>query len=211
MKKFTKLSLAAVAVAVVGLLSYSCIIVVEGDTEVRYTWEGRYTSGTSTRYHISSVAASYDDVARWKRDWYYQPSYSIDDATDIPIKDGSPDIPDNIYSETIKSTYFKGRYLPITLGKYTAVCTVEDQYGYFDIVANYNITANNDGSTKYFEIAFDVTKFVVTDKDSDAWRSIIYDNPNTGPSLEKAPVKRLVKKIEAGDVTYYVLRRPAKN
>lgn len=201
MKKFTKLLLLAVSVATVGLLASACIIVVDTDAEVRYTWESRQQT------KIVSIAASYDDVAYWKQEVYNKYSYDSNDATDVPLWTGSHDIPDNIYSQTINSVYYKGRYLPISTGKYTAVCTAEDQYGYIDIVANYNISIN--GSYRYFELAFNVREILAGEEVS-GWDLFKLDNSYDGPFLSKEPTKALVKTIVKENVTYYVLRRPAE-
>jgi len=199
MRRFTKLLLLAAAVVTVGLLASSCIIIVDDNSEVRYTWESRQQS------KILYIAASYEDVYNWKRDVYYGLSYVEDDATAFPMYDGSRDIPNNIYSYTMNSTYYKGRYLPISSGKYTAVCTAEDQYGYADIVANYNISPN--GTYRYFEIAFNVRE-ILAGYDVSGWDIFKLDNSNDAPFLSKTPNRALVKTIVKEDVTYYVLRRP---
>jgi len=177
--------------------------------EVRYTWE------TVEQSKIQSIAASYNDVKYWLDEVYNKADYVEEDATAVPHFDGSDDIPDNIYSRTIGSTQYKGKYLPISEGQYTAVCTGEDALGIFDIVANYEIKVA--GAYSYFEIAFDVGTFTDIDAGGDpetAWFKEVVDDPTISPRLEKAPVvgkskvKKLTKKLEnGGSVTYYFLRR----
>ena len=195
MNKFMKLFLAAVVIAVVGLLSTSCIIVVDNtdSAQVRYTWDSRQKS------NIVSIYASKDDVRQWKWD-DYKPS----DATAKPIYDGSSDIPNNLFPNSVN---YNGRYLTIKQGNYTAVCTVEDRLGYLDIVANYEIAVV--GEYKYFEIAFNVREILNGADYKDAWDYDIYNNSYTTPMLSKSKVKPYVKTSENGKVTYYVFRRSA--
>jgi hypothetical protein len=217
MNKFMKLFLAAVVIAAVGLLSSSCIIVVsnEGDTQVRYTWEA------SQQPYIYSIAASFGDVKDWYDEvWYdHYPTVGVE-VSHSPRYDGSTLIPNNIYSSTMSSSQHKGQYYKILPGKYTAICTVIDpQYrDTVDIVANYEIKKyvydDGESSTSYYEIAFDVRRFLSGNYESrpDAWwRSAQYDNPNDRPMLMKTPESGpLLNVIEEENVTYLVFRRPAK-
>jgi len=188
---------------------------IEPEASVRYTWEA------VEQPNIIAISASYDDVLYWFEEVYSAADYVEEDATAIPLYDGSHEIPDNIYSRTIGSTEYKGVYLPISEGQYTAVCSVIDTlffkvdtasgdtlYNIADIVANYDIEIGADEKS-YFEIAFDVGTFLAGEDDL-GWFGEKYDNPVTGPSLEKAKVKKLVKKVKKGKVTYYVLHRLGK-
>ncbi|MCL2182587.1 MAG: hypothetical protein FWB85_03855 [Chitinispirillia bacterium] len=182
---------------------------VDGAAEVRFTWEA------AEQDKILAIAASKADVDAWYDFIESDPDFDPESMSDIPEFDGSAELPDNLFSSTIASTEYKGTYLPISAGHYTAVCSGEDEYGYFDIVANYVITINHateddDGADKWFEIAFDVGAFVGGDDDL-GWFKDEYDNPNTDPRLEKKKVKKFfVKKVTSAgsaDVTYYVIRR----
>jgi hypothetical protein len=194
MNKFMKLSLAAAVVAV-GLLASSCIVVVDNTSsaQVRFTWESRQ------RNSIVAIYASKDDVIKWRNN-YYKPS----DATVKPNYSGSSDIPSNLFPNT---TNYNGRYFTIAQGNYTAVCTIEDQFGYIDIVANYEIAVV--GEYKYFEVAFNVWDILNGADYKDAWDYDIYNSAYTTPMLSKSKVKPYVITSENGSVTYYVFRRPA--
>ncbi len=210
--KIRSFLLSAVVVAAVAMLSSSCYVQVDNEPtpEVRFTW-----AKNQERY-ITSIAASYKDVKNWYDTYYADISYDIEDATDVPLnrgRSGSNDLPDNLFPARGNrgEDYYKGRYLPISSGTYTAVCTVEDQYGYADIVANYMIAVS--GSYRYFEIAFDVKKILAGNDDpeweGDGWFFDEYNRSGTVPWLEKTPAKKgLVKTIEGESVTYYVFRRP---
>jgi len=214
MKRCAKLLALAAVVATVGLISSSCLMV--GDTQIRYVWE------SSQQNNIISIAASFGDVKYWKETvWYgYWPDVPLEMSHD-PKWDGSTQIPDNIWSSTIKSTQYKNYYFPISEGRYTAICTVHDPLydDTYDIVANYEIKeylyANGDPRTTYYELAFDVRKFLSgNDKPNTWWYLEDYDNPNARPSLTKTPAspdaKPFMKVIEEENVTYIVLRRPTK-
>jgi len=205
MAKIKKLLL--LTAATVGILSSSCAIAnsEEGTAMVRYTWE------TGFQPAIQSIAASYNDVMRWY-DYVYMASNG-EDVSDMPISkfSGSRDIPNDIYVNTPPyDTRYKERYMQISAGNYTAVCTVDDilEGGFFYIVANYEIKTGENGSVRYYEIAFDVGK-IINGKYDEGWNKgdyNNYDNPNTPPRLKKASAGRFVKKIETDGVTYYVLR-----
>jgi len=173
---------------------------------VRYTWE------QVQEPNIQSIAASKDDVYSWYEDVFLAGDYIEDDATDIPLFDGSPDIPNNIYSRTLHSengSPHKSVYFDISADHYTAVCTVDDPAfdNIADIVANYTIEI--EGKKAFFEIAFDVGTFLAGEDDV-GWIGDKYDNPDTVPRLEKTPAKKMVKKLQKGNVTYYVLHRARK-
>jgi hypothetical protein len=173
---------------------------------VRFTWEAYQRN-----YSILEIIAGYDDVKHWHDNIYMLPGYVDDDATDIPLYDGSYDIREKIYSSSRPqyATRYKGVYLSTSKGNYTAVCTVNDFYNTFDIVANYKIRVGDAGTVRYYEVAFDV-KSIIDGRDDRGWIWGDYGgNPRTyDPLLEKAPAKRLMKKIEKDDVTFYVFRRP---
>jgi hypothetical protein len=152
-------------------------------------------------------------------------TYVEEDATDIPLNEGSAEIPDNIYSSTLNNTNHKGVYLPIAEGSYTAVCTIldssfinladdrddNDEPNTVDIVANYTIAIEEvspENALQFFEIAFDVRAFLDGDDDK-GWFDEARDNPFTGPHLVKAQAKK-VKKIVKDNVTYYILHRAKK-
>ncbi|MDR2694142.1 MAG: hypothetical protein LBB74_08000 [Chitinispirillales bacterium] len=226
MTKYLKLLLLAALAAAVGLVSYSCIedeSEPEPEPEIVYDADVRYTWESAEEHKIQSIAASYGDVKDWIDNVYHDIDYIEEDASEVPLYNGSSLIPNNIYSSTLHGASatgspYKGAYLPINKGLYTAVCTGDDELGTFDIVANYNI--NVVGDLSYFEIAFDVGTF--TDPQwggisETAWYSEVRDNPNTDPRLEKAPangktkVRKLTKKLSnGGSVTYYFLRRAQK-
>lgn len=188
----------------------------DGTAEVRFTWE------SAVQASISSISASYDDVKYWFEEVYSAADYVQEDATDIPMFDGSPLLPNNIYSSTVGSTVNKGKYFPIEEGFYTAVCTVEDEHGFADIVANYFIMIDEgdvreDGIDLFYEIAFDVNTFIDGEcgGDEDCWMWDVYDNPDDDPILQKAKktkkiTKKIVKKDKTIEVTYYVLYRLKK-
>jgi len=158
---------------------------------VRYTWESKAQS------LIQSIAASYNDVKSWYEDVYMGEDYIEEDASDVPKNDGSPRIPDNIYSSTLKNTKYKGTYLGISAGKYTAVCTVDDpKYDNIaDIVANYEIAVV--GGKEYFEIAFDVLTFLAGEDDL-GWFKETTNDPDQKPRLEKIPGKKTRKEVPEG-------------
>jgi len=185
------------------------------DADVRYTWEAAEQS------KITYIAASYDDVKDWFENVYLEGDYTEEDASDVPLHDGSEVIPNNIYSSNFESAPYKGVYLPIYEGQYTAVCTVVDStfpvknddgeiigYNIADIVANYDIEVGDDGKS-YFEVAFDVGAFLAGEDDL-GWFPDKYETPDTKPRLEKTKVKKFVKKLKKGNVTYYVLHRVGK-
>lgn len=215
MKKFTRLLLLAAAVVTVGLLASSCLI--NGDTKIRYVWE------TKQQPNILSISASYRDVDDWLNEVWYPYYHDVPlDVSHTPKYNGSTEIPDNIYSSTLKSTKYKGVYLPITYGSYTAVCTVVDprHRDTVDIVANYRIKdyvyVSGDPSTTYYELGFDVGYFLSDDKIlPDLWWYLDeYDNSREQPGLTKTPAssasKPFLKVVEKEDVTYLVFRRPSK-
>jgi hypothetical protein len=211
MKKFTKLLLLAAAIATIGLLTSSCFVV--GDTKIRYVWE------SSQQHYIVSIAASFTDVDYWyKTVWSTWPEVPLE-VSKQPKWEGSTEIPNNIYSSNFKSTQYKGVYFPISQGEYTAICTVDDPiYGdTYDIVANYKIKeylyAGGDPSETYYELAFDVRRFLNDDNPNNGdkwWYLDEYDNKNTRPSLTKTPTssKPFLKVFEDNNVTYLVFRRP---
>jgi hypothetical protein len=195
-------------------------------TYVRFSWR------TADQGSISSIAANYDEVLEWYLTVYMAEDYVEEDATDIPIlagKGGSPELPINIYSSTLGNTEYKSTYLEISGGEYTAVCTIEDEYGYVDVVANYGILSYDElvamdkgvEGYLYTEIAFDVGTFLAGEEDDDwetdddgnslgPWFWDITDDPDAPPILAKKPVKKLVKVIKKDNVTYYVLHRAKK-
>jgi len=208
MSKFTKLLPSALIIAAIGLLSSSCIVEDDGTAKVRFTWERNQTR------NIQSIAASYKDVLYWYETVYMAADYVEEDASDVPISkySGSHEIPDNIYSSTLPqyAERYKGVYHKISAERYTAVCTVDDPgyYRTYDIVANYRIDASGTGTTRYFEVAFDVGSFLDGDDVGWLWGDYGSDPRNNDPLLQKTPAKRLVKKIEGDGVTFYVLSRP---
>ncbi|MDR2694143.1 MAG: hypothetical protein LBB74_08005 [Chitinispirillales bacterium] len=209
MVKFTKLLLPVVAITA-GLLPSSCVVTVadEGSAMVRFTWEAYQRN-----YSITDIIAGYEDVKHWHDYEYMAAGYADDDFTDVPLYNGSYDIRDKIYSSRLPqyATKYKGVYQSISAGKYTAVCTVEDfRYNNtFYIVANYTITGGASGAVNYYEVAFDA-RAIIDGTDDLGW---IWGNygeyPRTDEKLlEKAPAKRLAKKIERDGVVFHVFRRP---
>jgi len=187
---------------------------------VRYTWK------SSEQYLISSIDADYDAVEAWVNDVYDAEGYNKLDATAEPISHGSKEIPENIYSSTLKSDEYKGKYFGISEGEdngwYTAICTVVDSinpielgdsisYHIWDIVANYDVSVSEDTpERKYFEVGFDVLTFLEGEDDS-GWIPEIRDNPYDNPRLEKSKATKLLKKVKKNNVTYYVFHRMSKN
>jgi len=188
---------------------------------VRYTWEAVEQS------KIHSIAT---DVKYWKEVDFGAPDYKVGlDNTDVPLYSGSKKLPNNLYKSSDPATYGnKSKYFDIDADSYTAICSVEDADGIFDIVANYTITVNKatavaDGADKWFEVAFDIIDYIdyygTPEGEGDlGWYPDEYDNPNTAPRLEKSIDKKFVKKYTskkvtaAGtiDITYYVLHRAKK-
>lgn len=212
MKKFKKLLLLSVAVVAVGLLASSCIVVDADGAKIRYTWE------SSQQRYIESIAASFDDVDYWYETvWYRYSPLVPEDVSHRPRWEGSKLIPNNIYSNTLKSTKYKGTYHSISAGNYTAICTVNDPLyeDTYDIVANYEIKEYYfmAGATTYHELAFDVRRFLSGNDRPDSWFEFdVYENSSETPILFKAPESAdpLVRVIEEDNVTYLVFRRPSK-
>jgi hypothetical protein len=150
---------AAVAAA---LLSSSCFF-ADGDgagsAMVRFTWE----TTQMNRGNIREIIAGYEDVRSWYDNVYNAPGFTGDGVAGRPENGGSYDIRSKIYSYNSpqEATKYKGIYLPVSKGKYTAVCAVRnsrDETVY--IVANYEIEAGAGGAVRYYEVAFDVKAFL---------------------------------------------------
>lgn len=210
-RKSAKLLLSAAAAAAVVMLASSCIVTVEDGAKIRYTWE------SSQQSYIESIAASYRDVDNWYATVWevYYPNVPLE-ASHKPKYDGSPQVPNNIYSSTLRNTNYKGTYHSISAGNYTAICTVYDPtFGdTYDIVANYEIKEFYFyiGETTYHELAFDVRRFLSGNDRPDTWFDFDrYENRNEKPILLKAPDSDpVVRVVEDSGVTYIVLRRPVK-
>jgi hypothetical protein len=173
------------------------------DADVRYTWEA------AEQANILSISASYLDVLDWYENVFLGDSYDPSvNATEFPVSRGSAWIPNNIFSSSINSTQYKGTYQQIAQGSYTAVCTVVDTQfdtpDTTDIVANYDIEPY-----LYTEIAFDVGTFIAGEDDK-GWFDEVREESDDNPRLQKAPGKKLAKKLKKGNVTYYVLHRNRK-
>jgi len=178
---------------------------VEFFARVQFTWEA------AQQGNISSIDASVEDVANWL-EIYNGADYVEEDATEVPLYTGNPQVTDHIYSSTLGSTANKSKYWPSAEGMYTAVCTVEDEFGIMDIVANYEVAIIPDGdfnAFQFIEVGFDVAAAIADDGD-DPWIEEWRDNPFAGPTLQKAKAKKLVKKIVKDKVTYYILHRAKK-
>jgi hypothetical protein len=189
-------------------------------THIRFSWPD--SARTKLGYDIV-LSASYTDVENWKNVTYEDPEYSQGyDNTDDPWADGSDQLDDSFYVSSDPSTHFrKSKYFDIDPGKYTAICEVEDEHGFFDIVANYEITLvpGNTAGT-WFEVAFDIVDFVEYYNDpnwgdADPWYDEKYDNPNTPPMLQKSKARKFLKKVSSKkvtdggsiEITYYVFHR----
>jgi hypothetical protein len=171
------------------------------DAQVRYTWDERQ------QYRIVSIEASERGVRQWYETVYWADDYNeLEYASEVPLHDGNCRITETIYVDTVGSMRYKGVYLPISEGWYTAICTIEDEFGYLDIVANYEISVS--GADRFFEVFFDVKEFVNTGYGEDAWRKYVYNNPNTPQKLSKVP-GGAVPVVRDG-VAYYALRRAKK-
>jgi hypothetical protein len=195
MLRFKNLFL-ALAVAAIGLTMPSCT----GDTYVRFTWEA------SQEHKIDNIAVSHRDVSNWYNNVYLAAYYIEEDASDIPRHSGSRDLPNNFYNNPGN----KGRYLWIEPGRYTAVCSVEDAHGFADIVANYRINSDPNGSLRYYEIAFDVRRFL-NGTDDWGWYENMEYSGSTPQMLRKVRSEQIVSE-DGGtmDVDFYVFRRPQK-
>ncbi|MDR2694141.1 MAG: hypothetical protein LBB74_07995 [Chitinispirillales bacterium] len=177
---------------------------------VRFTWE------LSAQSKIQSIAASFSDVDSWYTSVYMSEDYVEEDASDIPMHYGSTQLPNNIYSKTMHASSgspHKSKYFSISEGdddgQYTAVCTIDDPAfdNIADIVANYDVSVT--GNNVFFEVGFDVDTFLAGEDDL-GWINQIRDNPYSDPRLEKTKAKKLVKKVQKDNVTYYVLHRSRK-
>jgi len=232
LKKFFSLGLTVATVAAVGLIASSCVedepeVYYDGTAQVRFTWEN---AALDEVYSIE-VLASYNDVSAWLYEYDYGHYNQGVDNTAEPLYDGSRKLPTPFYHSDSRITYGnKSKYFGIDAGRYTAICTVEDQHGFFDIVANYTITINrktasSDGTDKWFEVAFDILGYIdetptLDDYLYDEWPVALdeYNRSNIAPMLTKSPVNKLVKKksvkteTEDGsiEIDYYVFRRAAK-
>jgi hypothetical protein len=196
MFKATKLFLLVFAAAAAALLSSSCIIFE--DAEVKYTWD------IGQEYRIDMVAAGYDGVMRWYDEIYMGNGYNDDDATDTPKRHGgNPDVYEYIYyrDRGRVAADNNGVYYPISQGNYTAVCSVRDQYGYIDIVANYAIRAVEE--KRFYEIHFNIRQAV--DGNFDKSWSLDSDTYRF-----KTKAGGLVNTFEKDGVSYRVFRRPAE-
>jgi hypothetical protein len=218
MFKLKKVLGLGLAVAATSMFMISCTEDEYDDAYVRFTWEA------SQQSYITAISASYNDVKDWYDNVYMD--IDFDDLSmfglshgEAPMREGgSKKLPNNIYSSTIGSTEYKGKYLEIEDGEYTAICSGEDEYGYFDIVANYEIwskIASLFGDFKWFEIAFDVDD-VLNGSGLWAWDDDFNNNPNTTPMLTKATITKRGTKLSKSangttmNVNYYVIRRPKK-
>jgi len=199
----------------------------DGEAQVRFTWPD--AARTDRGYDIV-VSASYIDVQYWFDEVFNGDDYSQGyDNSDTPMYEGSPRLPNNLYKSSDPATYVnKSEYFDIDDGSYTAICSVTDEDGIFDIVANYTITVNRatataDGADNWFEIAFDIIDYIdyygTPDGEGDTgWFGAEWDDPNAPPMLEKAKPKKLAKKYTAKkvtkggsiDITYYVFHRAKK-
>jgi len=181
---------------------------------VRFSWEGKFNGPDgSDGVHIAYIWASENDVAVWEDEVYS--AYNNTDgyeATDIPLYDGAPGVPNALFSMDEPSTQYKSVYFATQENTYTAVCTVEDSDGAIsDIVANYATEIGDDGYA-FFEINFDVAGFLDGTREN-GWVDDSFDTGDTDPGLVKAKAKggKILKKVlKKGNVTYYVLRRPKK-
>jgi len=191
-----------------------------GDANVRFTWEREWENKVDVDddgedvfvAKILSIAANDEDVADWY-DLFTSPDYIGEDATDYPYFVGNRDVPINVYSETLHSetgSPNKGKYFETYEGNYTAVCTGEDRFGIFDIVANYTLDVTGASGKEFFEIAFDVGTYIIDGVEGQAWFRDEFEDETDGPRLEKKKAAKLLKKVKKGNVTYYIFRRAAK-
>ncbi len=195
-----------VAVAVASL-SVSCVVTGDaGSAMVRYTWEDSQVR----RGYIQEIIAGYEDVRYW-RDYVYPVLNVYEDASDDPLYGGSYDIRDKIYSSDLPyyANRYKGVYMSISPGNYTAVCKVYDigLNNTYYIVANYKISVGGPGTVMYYEVAFDVRAFLDGNDDL-GWEFGNYgeDPKDDDPMLEKAVGAEFVGRLEKGGVTYYAFR-----
>jgi len=177
-------------------------------SKVKFTWD------SAEQGAILSIAASAADV-----DYWYENDYLPSEVAGgtIPLFEGSPDLPNNIYSQTIGSTSNKSRWFPIEEGYYTAVCTFEDEDfagSYWDIVANY-YPVEVAGTDTYFEVFFDVGGFFsgLTDEywkfnyDVEPFADYLTKSKARANKLTKVGTKNF---DNGGKVTYYLIHRQKK-
>jgi hypothetical protein len=192
---------------------------VDGVAKVRFAWEA------AEQDKIVMIAADSADFADWYFNVYMLEDYVEEDATDIPLYKGSAQLPGNLYSSTLGTTEHKGTYYEIDPDQYTAVCSGEDEYGIFDIVANYTIelhedyeaTATEDGKDNHFTVNFDIATFLDEEFGSNETAWFFQNDLEDGtkaPFLQKRKGGRFAKRFEfksaSVDVTFYVLRRAKK-
>jgi hypothetical protein len=201
---------------------------IDGKAQVRFSWQD--SARTSRGYDIV-ISASPTDVAYWYDEVYDAAGYVKEDATDVPLHDGNPKLPDSFYksSEHNAKVGNKSKYFDTNGGKYTAICSVTDQFGIFDIVANYTITvdkatSSRDGKDKWFEIAFEIIDYIDyynTNEGGPEDKGVFTDEYSTGdtpPRLKKSGTRKpfktyTSKKVTEGgsiEVTYYVFHRDAR-
>jgi len=194
MSKFVKLLPSAPLFAAVAaaLLSSACYF-ADGDgagsAKIRFTWE----TTQMNRGNILEIIAGYEDVRSWYDNVYNAPGFTGDGVAGRPENGGSYDIRSKIYSYNSpqEATKYKGVYLPISKGKYTAVCAVKnfrnDETVY--IVANYEIEAGAGGAVRYYEVAFDVKAFL-DGENASGWK--------WGDYGENPPDTLLLQKVSGG-------------
>jgi len=182
MSKFVKLLPSALVLAAVASLSSSCAVGPDngGAAMVMFKWEANYE-----QIYIREIMASFEDVRYWRDNVYMSGGYFDEDATADPLYNGIYDLHERIYSSNSPQLgrKYNGVCLPISKGAYTAVCTINDPIrdNTVHIVANYSINLSASDTSKYFEVAFEVKKFL-DGKNDTAWVFRKYDS-NPCPNL----------------------------
>jgi len=172
---YTNFTIPANDVTVTAVYNY------DGESFVRFSWEKELEDYTD--YNIEYVLASKSDIEWW--------AINIWGDLDIDEEDFYPGFPGSAFGNGnpgVTATLFDKRGLiggspsaatpadnpnkeawwETKAGRFTAVCSAKDEYGFFEIVADYTITvdkatADNDGLDRHFEIAFDVAKLADPD------------------------------------------------
>jgi len=188
-----------------------------------------FSWASSQQSKIDMISASYDDVLYWYNEIFADEDFDIFSMSDLPEFMGSKDLDDNIYSKQIPaSAANNGVFFPIKEGKYTAICSGTDQYGEWDIFANYQIKVTDapaiigGGKYEWFEVAFDVASFLNDNTGEwffdDFWRlnepfePEFYKARNAKTKIAKVGETKVFKKGNSTmELDYYYVRRAAKS
>jgi hypothetical protein len=186
--------------------------ILDGIAEVRFTWS------QSRNDIVEYVEASTDGIKWWVNDVWYDPTIDKDDfsMTDLPRATGNPGVTESIFKKGGSVNNYK-KYYPSNPGTYLAVISVDDaKYGViWEIMAVYDIeieegTAAADGEDLYFELGFDIDKWLDGETDTGYKYTDDYDKDRRTLFKAKALNKKQVRKGGSMDVTYYIFPRARK-